>query len=96
MPMHADTPTPTPDEIAAVRARLRELGYEARIANRDCFDVQDRVSGEHYLAWEEALALAASAGPHPLNLLAHSRPMSTLNRAYTFPPPASPAQTEAA
>lgn len=78
---------PAPLDRAALKAALSAHGYRTVFAAFGLVDVHEggRV---HLLSAEEAQALAVSAGPHPLDLMAHSEPMSSLNRRYTFPGPA--------
>lgn len=64
-----------------LRDKLRALGYDARIANGDCFDIH-QYGWFHYLSRSEAEALAnAGAG---LILTEYSERRG-LNRWYTFP-----------
>ena len=54
--------------METLRNQLRALGYDASIANGDCFDI--RQGGRiHYLSQEEAKSLL-KAGAHPLDLMA--------------------------
>lgn len=74
---------PSHEVIFNVRNKLRNLGYDARIANFCCYDIH--INGWiHYLSFEEASNLIHCNLPHPVDLMLYSE-LQGLNRWYTFP-----------
>ena len=67
---------------AEIKNKLRELGYDAKFVNGDCFDImQDgRI---HYLTTQEARDLLSAKLNHPVNLIDYGV-KSGLNYWYTF------------
>lgn len=55
------------DEVLILRNKLRSLGYQAKIANHDCFDI-DQKGLIHYLSFAEATDLSKAKLPHPVAL----------------------------
>lgn len=72
--------------VIELRDKLRALGYDAKIVNGECFDI-DQDGRTHYLSRTEAEALAkAGAG---INLMDYAERRG-LNFWYSFIRPATP------